>query len=609
MLRVKKHKFAKMIFVTLFIYSSLSMYFSDFFKKVFDMEEFVWAEVIKLIFPYSIITTIAFFMIVLWVNSSIDGLSNEMWQKLFAFIFSFIFLAGFNITAVGKFAENMHSMRMVLFDIVFLIGMYYVTRFTMMHVIKAIGLVGKSELNSGRLPEKKQFFLVAAILVICWMPYVILRYPAGFECDAYHQIADFIEGTMTNHWPVASSVTMGIFVLAGQSLLGSANIGIFVYCIVQTIIGAFIFSYAALVMRRLKMPALFVYMSVIVFALVPNYPGYITSVVKDAPFSCAVLLFVLLVVQQVLEECFDKGFFIAVTGFIVCILRNNGVFIVGGLLIALLIASLFKKRLLDKKLIVSLFVCALIYALYTSTILPALGIRGTSEAEALSVPFQQTARLATWRRSEISDKDAEIINDVLSLDIISTEYDPELSDVVKGTYHSDDIVKLLKYFGVWLKEGLQNPDVYLDAFLHNSIGFMYPDIRMGNSPVVSGMYGQVWNDREVQFIVPDKLYQVRDDIKENISAYENLPVIFPFVNVAIQLWIPIGILFWAIQRKNMKLIFLLIPSVVGVLVCLASPTYMNNGSRYALPVIYTNMLMIGIAIMMSAENKLDNDSI
>ncbi|WP_143087376.1 DUF6020 family protein [Butyrivibrio proteoclasticus] len=430
------------------------------------------------------------------------------------------------------------------------------------------------------------------------MPYVILRYPAGFECDAYHQIADFLEGTMTNHWPVASSVSMGIFVLAGQNLLGSANIGIFVYCIVQTIIGAFIFSYAALVMRRLKMPVLFVYMSVIVFALVPNYPGYITSVVKDAPFSCAVLLFVLLVVQQVLEECFDKGFFIAITGFIVCILRNNGIFIVGGLLIVLVIASLFKKSFLEKKLFFSLFACALIYMFYSSALLPALGIKGTSEAEALSVPFQQTARLATWRRSEISDKDAEIINDVLSLDIISTEYDPELSDVVKGTYHSDDIGKLLKYFGVWLKEGFRNPDIYLDAFLHNSIGFMYPDIRMGNSPVVSGMYGQVWNDRMVQFIVPDSLYKVREDIKDNVSAYENFPIIFPFVNVAIQLWIPIGILFWAIQRKNYKLIFLLIPSVIGIMVCLASPTYMNNGARYALPVIYTNMLMVGIAIAM-----------
>ncbi len=602
MLRAKRLKMVKKIFVMLLIYSSLSMYLNDFFKKIFDMEEFVWTEAIKLIFPYSFIATIVFFMIGLYVNRSIDELSSEMWQKTFALIFSFVFLAGLNISTVGKFAENMHSMRMILFYLVFLMGMYYISRFILMHIMKNVCLLenwNKYFFFRGYIcSEKKQFYLVAVILAICWMPYVILRYPAGFECDAYHQIADFLEGTMTNHWPIASSVSMGIFVLAGQNLLGSANIGIFVYCIVQTIIGAFIFSYAALVMRRLKMPALFVYMSVIVFALVPNYPGYITSVVKDAPFSCAVLLFVLVVVQQVLEERFDKGFFITITGFIVCVLRNNGIFIVGGLLIVLLVASLFKKSLLEKKLFFSLFACALIYMFYSLALLPALGIKGTSEAEALSVPFQQTARLATFRRSEISDKDAEVIDSVLSLDIISTEYNPQLSDVGKGTYHSDDIGKLLKYFGVWLKEGFRNPDIYLDAFLHNSIGFMYPDIRMGNSPVVSGMYGQVWNDRMVQFIVPDSLYKVREDIKDNVSAYENFPIIFPFVNVAIQLWIPIGILFWAIQRKNFKLIFLLIPSVIGIMVCLASPTYMNNGARYALPVIYTNMLMVGIAIAM-----------
>ncbi|SFP35936.1 hypothetical protein SAMN04487928_10190 [Butyrivibrio proteoclasticus] len=149
MLRAKRLKMVKKIFVMLLIYSSLSMYLNDFFKKIFDMEEFVWTEAIKLIFPYSFIATIVFFMIGLYVNRSIDELSNEMWQKTFALIFSFVFLAGLNISTVGKFAENMHSMRMILFDLVFLMGMYYISRFILMHIMKNVCLLENWNKNWG----------------------------------------------------------------------------------------------------------------------------------------------------------------------------------------------------------------------------------------------------------------------------------------------------------------------------------------------------------------------------------------------------------------------------------------------------------------------------
>jgi len=149
MLRAKRLKMVKKIFVMLLIYSSLSMYLNDFFKKIFDMEEFVWTEAIKLIFPYSFIATIVFFMIGLYVNRSIDELSSEMWQKTFALIFSFVFLAGLNISTVGKFAENMHSMRMILFDLVFLMGMYYISRFILMHIMKNVCLIENWNKNWG----------------------------------------------------------------------------------------------------------------------------------------------------------------------------------------------------------------------------------------------------------------------------------------------------------------------------------------------------------------------------------------------------------------------------------------------------------------------------
>ena len=594
-------RFGYKAMVAFLVFVSYRMYISNFFYEIFNMEEFIPAEAIKLLFPYSAINTIIFFLIVWYVNKETWNLFASKLEKGLSFLFSFLFLAGFNITTTEAFTENMHSARMLIFYAVFLAGTYYIFRFLLMHLKGIAAFIGRSRIQY-MFSEKKQFILFTVIFVICWLPYAFLRYPAGFEHDAYYQIADFLEGTMTNHWPVASSVSMGIFVRIGQMLFGSPDIGIFIYCVLQTVIGALIFSYETVVMRRFEVPALFTYISALIFAIVPVYPGYITSVVKDAPFACMVLLFVLLIFQEVLSEGSKAAVFMIVTGFMVCILRNNGIFIVSVLSVVLSVISLNKRRFFKKKLLISLLATMVLFALYSKVLLPVLGIQGTSESEAFSVPFQQTARLASIRRERISDSDAVIINDVLDFERISSEYDQWLSDPVKATYRGEKD-SLGRYFGVWLKEGIQNPDVYLDAFLFNSIGFIYPDVRMGISPVVSGMYGQVWNTRDVQFTISDQMYKLREKIKENVSAFENLPIIFPFVNVAIQLWIPVALLFWSFSKKKYKYAFLLIPSLIGVLVCLASPTYMNNGARYALPVIYTNMLLIGIAITNSFEKE------
>ena len=279
-----------------------------------------------------------------------------------------------------------------------------------------------------------------------------------------------------------------------------------------------------------------------------------------------------------------------------CILRNNGIFILFGIVIALIIRLVVKRKTTYVALLglcIAQIVCAVVYS---KEFLPSLGIAPTSEAEALSIPFQQTARLASMYPDEITQDEAEIIDQVLNLDVISSKYVTVLSDNVKATYHASDKDELFAYFKVWFKEAIRRPDVYIDAFLLNAIGFIYPDIRMYNSPVVSGVYSQVYDLREVQFDVSYSEILKREQFKQNVSLIENLPFVFPFVNTAIQLWIPILILMWAISKKDQQMLLLLVPSIIGIMVCLASPTYMNNGARYALPVLYTNMFIIGIGI-------------
>nr|MCR5094034.1 DUF6020 family protein [Lachnospiraceae bacterium] len=424
---------------------------------------------------------------------------------------------------------------------------------------------------------------------------IVVRYPAGIETDAYLQISDFLEGTMTAHWPPASSAYMGSFVWLGIRLLGSADLGIFSYCLVQIILGSLVFSLSLTVMEEYGVPLFWRRLSLLVYALVPIYPGYISSVVKDGPYAVAVLLYILLVARMILKEGVRIGQTLTLTlvGILVCILRNNGIYLVGAILAALLIASIVRRRPVHPNVSVSALAAAAFSMVYFYALIPALGIPSGSVAEALSMPFQQTARLAAYHPEAMTDAEKDVIGEVLDLGVIERDYDPVNVDPIKATYHGDTGA-LIRYFGVWLGEGVRRPDVYLDAFLVNSSGFYYPDIRLSNSNVVSGIYSSIQNTRSVRFT--DRGEDTRVAFRTFFSFVEGIPFVFPFVNIAIQLWIPVYLAIYALAAGKRRLLFLVIPSVIGMLVCLASPYYANNGARYAIPVVYANLFLLGIRV-------------
>lgn len=598
-------KYVKVLLISIFVFFMFRAYSTNFFIEVFAMDVFSFATAMKIIFPYSMVNSCMFALIVMYVSKFIDKLSDNNCEKIVCLFFSLLFTGGNAIVTVGAFVETFYSKRMLLFYVAYCIGCYFVFRFVIYHLKLFLNWISTCELQY-YLSERIQFVSSFIVIAICWSPYIIFRYPAGFEWDAYAQIADFFEGTMTAHWPPASSAWMGIFVLVGDKFLGSTNAGIFIYCVVQMLVGSLVFSYVALVMRRLYIPAVWTYISIIVFALVPIYPGYFASVIKDCPFSAMVVLFVVFFTQLIFGGWQKKLSLYAgllISGLLMCVLRNNGVFILIGIIVTLVLAAIVKRKIIKPGIFAICVMQVLMTIIYLVVVLPELGIPKGSEAEALSVPFQQTARLVSFYPEEITDEESKVITKVLDYDNLPNDYDPRVADHVKAAYHADNKAELLDYFSVWIKQGLRRPDVYIDAFLANARGFLYPDVRMGNSVVVSGVYSQVYDYRTIKFDVPYSQITKNEAFKENVSFIENLPIVFPFVNIALQCWIPFLIMIFAIYRKDGEMLLVLVPSIIGVLVCLASPTYDNNGARYALPVVYTNLLMLGLQMKLRHTNK------
>ena len=242
------------------------------------------------------------------------------------------------------------------------------------------------------------------------------------------------------------------------------------------------------------------------------------------------------------------------------------------------------------KLIISFAIIIALYSGY-NLILKANGFKGSSIAEALSIPFQQTARYVVNYPDEVTAEEFNQIDAVLEYNEIKESYNPRLSDNVKSTYHgtNEDLANYFK--GAWLSQFFKHPDVYFDATFNNIYGYFYLLAKEEES----GIYDATNNDAIIKLF--DESVRNKDfleSLNEYIEGFEDTPLINFFCNSGIQFWLAIYICLYLLSKKKFNLLFILLPSVVGILVCIAGPTFTWNGLRYALPVIYSTPIILSI---------------
>ena len=83
----------------------------------------------------------------------------------------------------------------------------------------------------------------ALLILAAWLPYLILRYPAAIDWDAYHQTAQGLGlEAMTAHWPPFVAFLLGRFAQFGITVLGSVDAGIFLFALAQTLLAVFVLA-------------------------------------------------------------------------------------------------------------------------------------------------------------------------------------------------------------------------------------------------------------------------------------------------------------------------------------------------------------------------------
>lgn len=150
-----------------------------------------------------------------------------------------------------------------------------------------------------------------------------------------------------------------------------------------------------------------VYRNIGVFSVVPAFGSYAQAVIKDNIFTALLALFFIIYIDICMHHGknieIKKMVILFLVGMMVCLTRNNGVYIVIPSMVCLIL-YVQKERSRYVILLICLMVC---YQGLEGYVAPQLGVKG-SVKEVLSIPFQQTARYIKEYPEEVTLKEKKL---------------------------------------------------------------------------------------------------------------------------------------------------------------------------------------------------------
>ena len=385
-------------------------------------------------------------------------------------------------------------------------------------------------------------------------------------------------------------------------LFGNDNLGLFFYSIVQIVILSSALSYTIKYLKENKVRNRFLYILLLIYILVPIYGFYAMTATKDTIYT-ALIIFFIIEIHKFITKNKDKKLKtmqiirLIILMIFICLMRNNGIYVV----LLTLLAMLPYSKINTKKVLISIITIILLYTTYINILLPHFKITNGSIREALSIPFQQTARYIKYYEKDVTEEERETINRVLAYDKLKKEYKPENADPIKSKYKKQATKEELKqYFRVWYKQFLKHPDVYVEAFISNTYGYIYPqkteyyihyeDLNNPILKIIANFGYMNYRENFINYSYNNHLGKIRANLVKYAKKFQEIPIIELLVNVGFNTWILIFMIIYSVCKKKYKNILVLMPSIVTFLVCLASP--INNYLRYALPIIFSNPMLI-----------------
>ena len=439
--------------------------------------------------------------------------------------------------------------------------------------------------------ERHAFWGPFLVILLCWMPYILAKFPGASMPETLAEMRQFYWNDINNYYPPMHTILLSLVMQLGNAI-HSYTLGFFLNLVMQLGMLLSAFAYGFTLMRRWQTPYKLRWVALAIICIVEFFPMESTVVEKDIPYAACVIFLVLLLHELVrtIQQGIDcplrriAGFVLACIG--TAGFRNEGVYLVlfsGAAMGCFAVHELWKRdRALCRRMLIMVLIPGLFMCVYHRVILPSFGVTDNGPKEALSIPFQQTARYVRDYGYEISEEDAEIISRVLDYENLAEKYDPITSDPVKYTYHAETTEDLTAYFGLWFRQLLKHPGNAVEATMNNAYGWFYQEGYAQNYMMTSKIDGQ---DVRWEINQPAKLAGVRQVMERVAKWLSRVPVVNWFENAGIVSWLTILLTAFLIGAKRKRYLLSMAPVLTALLVCIAAPTF-NYQMRYIMPIMF-----------------------
>ena len=293
---------------------------------------------------------------------------------------------------------------------------------------------------------------------------------------------------------------------------------------------------------------------------------------------------------------------LAASGMGAACFRNEGFYLMAAAGICMSVYGYRKLRKTDRfacvRLLTALLLPMVLFVCYQKLLLPACGVEDNGPKEALSIPFQQTARYVRDHGDELTEEEAAVLSRVLDYENMAELYDPVTSDPVKFTYHGEDAGDLADYLMLWFRLVLRDPGCAVQATMNNAYGWFYQEGYTQNYMMASQIEG---HEVRWDIIQPAKLAGVRHVMERTAKLLSRVPVVNWFENAGFASWMTILLIaFWAGAGRK-RYILSAVPLILALLVCIAAPTF-NYQMRYIMPVVFCVPYYVPMAVQSLGED-------
>lgn len=433
---------------------------------------------------------------------------------------------------------------------------------------------------------ERHFFIFSVIIILAsWFIWILGNYPGTGNADSNNQLMYFLGQSKWSTWhPPLSSVIMGVCFSLGKLII-DANFGFFLYCLLQSISGAVIFSFGFKKLKDYGVAVGYCLGGVLFFALLPVWGSFAQYFEKDFLYAQIIVLQLIFSADILIkQECNWKDYLrLTIASLLAVFLRNNGIYAIipGLLLLAVMLKKTAKAYVLG-----SLVVVLLIYEGMTRLAFPAMGMEKTSISETYGIMFQQTAKYVIDHPEDVTLEEKEVLEaNFQSMDNLYN-YNPRIFDSVKIYFNAADFNGYVK---VWKAQLLRHPMSYIEATLNGAYGYMAPvDTDMG------GWLQEEYDDYQNEL----GINHPTAGLFSYLLWFWNIAQVIPVLNIlcmpGFYTWILLILTWLLIKKKRAVGLVLLVPSFVNVLVCVASP--LANAMRYTIPVAAATPFLIGVVI-------------